>query len=64
MSYIRRGGFLFITWLGDHPPRHVHIYRDKELVAKVNLDSKEVMKGEISKRLAKIILQLEIEGLL
>jgi hypothetical protein len=23
----RRGGYVFITWKGDHPPRHVHVYR-------------------------------------
>jgi hypothetical protein len=28
----RRGGYVFITWKGDHPPRHVHVYRDGKLV--------------------------------
>ena len=28
---IRRGGFVFLTWKGDHTPRHVHVYRDGKL---------------------------------
>jgi hypothetical protein len=23
---IRRGGYVFLSWKGDHPPRHVHVY--------------------------------------
>jgi len=38
VSKIRRGGYVFVTWVGDHPPRHVHVYRDGELVAKWDLD--------------------------
>ena len=22
------GGYVFVTWKGDHPPRHVHVYSD------------------------------------
>lgn len=25
MAKIRRGGFQFVTWVGDHGPRHVHV---------------------------------------
>jgi len=21
-------GYIFIWWIGDHPPRHVHVYYD------------------------------------
>jgi hypothetical protein len=25
---IRRGGYLFIWWKGDHRPRHVHVHNN------------------------------------
>lgn len=32
MGKVRRGGYVFLTWKGDHTPRHVHVYRDGRLV--------------------------------
>jgi hypothetical protein len=29
---VRRGGYVFVSWVGDHSPRHVHVYRDGKLV--------------------------------
>ncbi len=26
MSRKRRGGYIFETWIGDHPPRHIYVY--------------------------------------
>ena len=62
MGKIRRGGFIFITWKGDHPPRHVHVYRDGALVVKWNLDDRVPMKGKASGRVRELIDQLEGEG--
>ena len=39
MGKYRRGGYVFITWKGDHPPRHVHVYRDGKLIVKWDLDN-------------------------
>jgi hypothetical protein len=25
MGKTRRGGFIFEWWIGDHPPRHIHV---------------------------------------
>ncbi len=25
MGKVRRGGYIFEWWIGDHPPRHLHI---------------------------------------
>jgi hypothetical protein len=62
MGKIRRGGYIFITWKGDHPPRHVHVYKDGMLVLKWNLDDRLPMKGEASRRVRALIEQLEAEG--
>jgi hypothetical protein len=60
----RRGGYVFITWIGDHPPRHVHVYRDGELLVKWDLDNQKAMKGAPTRRILELIRELEAEGLL
>jgi hypothetical protein len=61
---LRRGGYIFITWKGDHPPRHVHVYRDGRLVVKWDLDNKKPMTGAAKSRILELISELESEGLL
>jgi hypothetical protein len=60
----RRGGYVFITWKGDHPPRHVHVYRDGRLIVKWDLDNRKPMKGAATRRILELIAELEGEGLL
>jgi hypothetical protein len=60
----RRGGYVFITWKGDHPPRHVHVYRDSKLVVKWDLDNRVPMKGAVTRRVLQLIAELEAEGVL
>ena len=64
MGKIRRGGYIFVTWKGDHPPRHVHIYRNGKLVVKWDLDNRKPMRGKISGKVLELIELLEVEGLL
>jgi hypothetical protein len=61
---LRRGGFIFVWWKGDHSPRHVHVYRDGKLVVKWDLDSQKAMKGDASGQVLKLIAELVSEGLL
>ena len=58
------GGYVFITWKGDHPPRHVHVYRDGTLIVKWDLDNQKPMKGAATRRILELISELEAEGLL
>ncbi|MBI2606191.1 MAG: DUF4160 domain-containing protein [Deltaproteobacteria bacterium] len=62
MGKLRRGGYVFFFWKGDHDPRHVHIFMDGREVAKWNLDSWVLMKGEMNKKLLKILEELVREG--
>jgi len=55
---------VFITWKGDHPPRHVHVYRDSRLVVKWDLDNRVPMKGAATRRVLQLIAELEAEGVL
>ncbi len=64
MSKVRRGGFIFVTWKGDHSPRHVHVYRDGELIVKWDLEEQAPMKGQATSRILALITELEKEGLL
>jgi hypothetical protein len=61
---IRRGNYFFITWIGDHDPRHVHVYKDGKLVLKWNLDTNLPMKGQPTARILAIIAELQREGVL
>ena len=64
MGKVRRGGYIFISWKSDHPPRHVHVYRGGKLVVKWDLDNGKAMKGSASKRVVELIRQLQSEGVL
>jgi len=64
MGKLRRGGFVFLSWIGDHGPKHVHVYRDGRLVVKWDLDHDEAMRGEASRRVLELIRELQMEGLL
>lgn len=62
MSRIRRGGYIFIAWKGDHLPRHVHVFRDGRLVVKWDLENKKAMTGRATARILRVIDGLEAEG--
>jgi hypothetical protein len=64
MGKLRRGNYVFLTWKGDHSPRHVHVYRDSKLVVKWDLENWLPMKGKATRRLLQILEELEKEGLL
>jgi hypothetical protein len=62
MGKLRRGGYVFVTWKGDHSPRHVHVYRDGKFIVKWDLENKKAMKGEAPLRVVELIEALEAEG--
>jgi hypothetical protein len=64
MAKIKRGGYVFVTWAGDHSPRHVHVYKDGEFIVKWDLDNWKAMKGRATRRILQLIQELELEGLL
>jgi hypothetical protein len=64
MGKVRRGGYVFISWKSDHPPRHVHVYREGKLVVKWDLDNRKAMKGSAPRRVLELIAELEGQGLL
>lgn len=64
MTKLRRGGYVFVTWKGDHSPRHVHVYRDGRLVVKWDLEGSRAIAGRAGVRTRRLIEALVREGLL
>jgi hypothetical protein len=62
MGKLRRGNYVFLTWKGDHTPRHVHVYRDSKIVVKWDLENGQPMQGKADRRLRKLIEELESAG--
>lgn len=64
MGKIRRGNYVFITWKGDHTPRHVHVYKNSKLIVKWDLDASVAMKGRATTRVEELIRELQDEDAL
>jgi Domain of unknown function (DUF4160) len=62
MGKIRRGGYIFVSWKSDHPPRHVHVYRERKFIVKWDLDNGRPMKGAVSGEILDLIRALQDEG--
>lgn len=62
MGKIRRGNYVFLSWKGDHSPRHVHVYRDGKFVLKWDLENGKAMKGKPTRKLLDLLRELEQEG--
>ena len=58
MGRIKRGGYLIEWWMGDHTPKHVHVYKDGREVAKVRVPEMIVLTGNLNKKLKKIFQKL------
>jgi hypothetical protein len=61
MGKTRRGNYIFLTWKGDHSPRHVHVYRDARLIVKWDLENWKPMEGKANCKLLQIIAALDSE---
>ena len=62
MGKVRRGGYVFVSWAGDHTPRHVHVYCNGKLVVQWDLENAKPMKGRPSRRVLELIHELQEEG--
>jgi hypothetical protein len=59
---VRRGGYIFLWWRGDHSPRHVHVYQRGQLIVKWDLNNDRAMVGRASRKILRLIRDLEKEG--
>ncbi len=61
MGIKKAGGFIFVTYPGDHPPVHVHIFDSKDRpVGRWDIEHQRPMKGdrfELTKLLRKALYE-------
>jgi len=64
MGKVRRGGYIFEWWIGDHPPRHVHVSDSNgELLGRVAMEGLTPLDDwQPRKKVVAIIQQLREEG--
>ncbi len=62
MTKVHKANYVFVTWTGDHSPRHVHVYRDGRLILKWDLENGVAIKGKPTRRMLNLIRVLEAEG--
>jgi hypothetical protein len=64
MGRIRRGGYVFIWWIGDHAPRHVHVFdKNGKLINRINLETMQPMDApKVSRKILELIRALRLEG--
>lgn len=63
MGKIRRGNYIFMSWIGDHG-HHVHVYKNGKQVLKWDLDGKKAIEGKVTRQIKKLFEQLIKEKLL
>jgi len=56
-------GYMFLWWIGDHPPRHVHVFdKNSKLITRVNLETMQPMDiPKVERRILELIRQLQNE---
>lgn len=62
MGKAKRSGYVFLSWIGDHLPKHVHVYKNKKLVVKWDIENWKSIKGAATKTILKLIKELLEDG--
>ena len=62
MGKIRRGGYVFISWVEDHDPKHVHVFKEGKEVVKWNLEARGAIEGKATNKIKNLIAELLREG--
>lgn len=66
MGKILRSGYIIEWFIGDHRPRHVHVYTSKrKLIGRLDIDRMIGIEGWTpDRKLIKLIIDLKHEGCL
>ena len=62
MGRVKKGGYLIEWWIGDHQPKHVHIYKEGRAVSKIEIPGLRVLNGKMDRTIKKILIELIDEG--
>ena len=61
MGKVRRGGYMFIWWIGDHPSSpHSRFRQKRQLITRVNLETMQPMDiPKIERKILELIQRIE-----
>jgi hypothetical protein len=62
MGKVRRHGYVFTWYVGDHLPVHIHVYKDGRLICRWRLFDEMELTGKASAKIRKAIAELRNEG--
>lgn len=62
MGKAKRGGYVFLSWIGNHTPKHVNVYKNGKLIVKWDIENNMAMKGTATQSILKYIEDLLQEG--
>ena len=64
MGKVRRHGYILEWFIGDHVPRHIHVYDGKRrLIGRLDLDRMAGIEGWLpDRKLVRLIHELQNEG--
>ncbi len=54
----KRGGYIFETYAGDHPPYHVHVYKGDDFIGRFDIENQRPMDGDFSALVLKYLEEL------
>lgn len=54
----KRAGYEIVWYAGDHPPVHVHIFRDGQLLDRYDLEHGVFMDGTIGRHMGRVLKAL------
>ncbi len=60
----KRGGYVLRMYEGDHPPLHVHVFKDGKLLDRYDLVNLEFMDGTIGRHRGRVLAALRAEKLI
>ena len=54
----KRGGYIFETYAGDHPPYHVHVYKGDDFIGRFDIENQRPMDGVLPALVLKYLEEL------
>lgn len=60
----KAGGYTIVQYLNDHPPLHVHVFKDQRLVARFDLENLRFMTGTNKRHRGRVKKALKQVGLI
>lgn len=57
------GGYEFRLYEGDHPPLHLHVFKDGRQLDRFDLENQEFMDGTVGRHQGRVLKALRALGL-